>query len=685
VTTSPNPFLDRAFQIPFHQMRPDHVVPAVRRTLEEARAGVEALGAPVGADEALTWETTLGALDRVTEGVRRVTGPVHHLLAVAESPELREAWNTVLPEVTTFWSRLFLHAGIRARLAAFQETPEARGLDTVHRRHLVRTLREFDRSGAGLPDAERARLEAIEVELSRLEQSFSEHVLDATAAWTLHLPDASRLDGIPDDSLERFAARAGADGVEGYVVTLDAPSVQAVLKHAEDRTLRQEVHAAWLARGREEPWDNRPLIPRILELRAEKAGLLGYPGYPDFRLEEQMAGSGERATSFLEEMATRTHPFWERDLEALQEHAEALGLEGLRPWDTSFVAERLRKSRYELDEEALRPYFPLERVLDGLFEIARRLFGLEVRQAPNEAVWHPDVRYYEVRDESGGLQAAFYADLFPRPEKRQGAWMSDFIYGKPQPDGRLGPHLGNMCANFPPPSEGKPALLAHRDVETLFHEFGHLLHHCTSRVPLEGRGGINVAWDWVELPSQLMENWTWEDEGLSLISRHWETGEPLPTQLLERMLRARRFLGGWMQMRQLSFGIMDLALHSEYDPATDGDAVDWATERTAHLSPDREFAAAHPLPSFLHLFSGGYAASYYAYLWSEVLEADLFRRFRDEGLFSRELGTAYLDTILSRGDEDEPDHLFQAFMGRGPDPEALLERNLGPLPEPHAA
>ncbi len=685
MTASSNPFLDRTFTLPFHEMRADQVVPAVRHVLTEARAGIEALGAPVGGGEVLTWETTVGALDRITERVRRVTGPIHHLLAVAESPELREAWNEVLPEVTTFWSRLFLDPGIRARLARFQDTPEGRSLQGVHARHLTRTLREFDRSGAGLAEEDRARLEAIEVELSRLEQSFSEHVLDATAAWTLHLPDRRRLSGIPDDALERFQARARADGVEGYVLTLDAPAVQAVLKHGEDRSLRQELHGAWLARGREAPWDNRPLIPRILALRAEKARLLGYAGFPDFRLEEQMAGSGERAVAFLEEMAERTRPYWEEDLRALRAHAETLGLERLRPWDTSFVAERLREERFDLDEEALRPYFPLEQVLDGLFEVARRLFGLEVRQAPNDAVWHPDVRFYEMHDAEGRLQAAFYADLFPRPEKRQGAWMSDFIYGTPGPDGHLTPHLGNMCANFPPPSEGKPALLAHRDVETLFHEFGHLLHHCTSRVPLEGRGGINVAWDWVELPSQLLENWTWEEEGVGLISRHWERGEPLPAPILARMLRARRFLGGWMQMRQISFGIMDLALHTEYDPETDGDAVDWATRRTSALSPDEEFAAAHPLPSFLHLFSGGYAASYYAYLWSEVLEADLFGRFREGGLFSRELGEALLDTILSRGDEEDPDRLFRDFMGRDPDPEALLERNLGALPEAGAA
>jgi oligopeptidase A len=673
-----NPFLDRSFDIPFQHMSAEHVRTAVQVTLEEASAGVRKLARET--DGPLTWDATIGELDRITERVRRVTNPIHHLLAVAESPALREAWNGVLPDVTTFWARLFLDGEIRERIHAFSETAAAGDLDDLHQRHLRRTLREFDRAGAGLPDGERARLEAIDVELSQIEQTFSENVLDATAAWSLHVRDESRLRGVPEDARNRFRQRAEAEGMDGWILSLDAPAVQAVLKHASDRDLRREVHAAYLARGTGEPWDNRPLIPRILELRREKAHLLGYADFPDFRLEEQMAKHGEGARIFLEEMVERTRPYWIRDFQELETYALEVGLESVRPWDTSWLAEQLRKSRYDLDEEELRPYFPLKKVMDGLFELARRLFALEIEETPTEAVWHPDVRYYTVRDGSGNRLAAFYADLFPRPEKRQGAWMSDFIYGASEENGGRSPHLANMCANFPPPSDGTPALLTHRDVETLFHEFGHLLHHCTSRVPIEGRGGINVAWDWVELPSQFMENWSWERDALALFSGHWSTGEPIPDPLFERMERARRFLGGWAQMRQLSFGIMDLALHGEYDPESDGDAVAWASRRIVHISPTPEFAAANPLPSFLHLFSGGYAASYYSYLWSEVLEADLFGRFREEGIFSRKLGQEYLETILSRGDAEDPDVLFRRFMGRDPDPEALLRRNLGEVP-----
>jgi oligopeptidase A len=672
--TVANPLLDRSFRIPFHRIRADHVVPGIQALLAEAEERIQALAAEGPSER---WDHVLGPFDALTERVRRGTTPVQHLLAVAESPELREAWNEVLPEISLFWSRLYLNEGIWTRLQAYAGSSEAETLDPLRRRHLEKTIRDFQRSGADLPAGDRARLEEIDVELSRLGQKFSENVLDATAAYGHHVTDEARMEGIPADALARFRRKAEDAGLEGWTLTLDHPSFEAVMKHAADRELRREIHRAFLARGSEEPWDNRPLIPRMLELRSEKARLLGFPDFPDYRLEEQMARNGARARAFVTDMVERTRPHWERDMEELRTQAAAEGLPELRPWDVAWLMERLRKERFDLDEEELRPYFPVERVVDGLFRLTERLFGLRVEEREIDETWHPDVRFYEIRDQDGTFLGAFYADLFPRPEKRQGAWMNDFIYGGPRADGGFDPHLGAIDANFPPPGEGRPALLGHRDVETLFHEFGHLLHHCTSRVPIEGRGGINVAWDWVELPSQLLENWTWEREALDLLSAHWETGEPLPDELFQRMVRARRFMGGWRQMRQLGFGTLDLALHSDFDPARDGDPSEWVTERLLPLSPDREFAAAHPLTAFLHLFPGGYAASYYAYLWSEVLEADLFTRFQADGIFNRATGRAYLETILSQGDREDPEVLFRAFMGRDPDPEALIRRNLG--------
>ncbi len=669
-----NPLLDPSFRIPFHRIRAEHVVPGVREVLARARAEVDSLAEDPAPP---TWDTTIGRLDRTMEVVRRGTGPVRHLLSVSETPELREAWKEVLPEVSRFWSWIYLHEALWERLRSYADSEEARGLTGLKQRHLERTLRDFRRSGADLSPDGRARLEAIDVELSELQQKFSENVLDATADYSLLVVDGERLRGIPADARSRFRKRAREKGEEGWFLTLDQPSFEAVMKHAGDRDLRAEIHAAYYERGTSEPWDNRPLIPRIVALRKEKAVLLGYGDFPDYRLEEQMVKSGARAREFVEEMTERTRPFRERDLEELQRHAEAIGLDRLEPWDVSFVAERLRKERFDLDEEELRPYFPLESVLSGMFEIAARLFGVEVSERDLEEVWHSEVRYFELKDAGGVLLGAFYTDLFPRPEKRQGAWMNDFIYGGPRPGGSFEPHLGVVCANFPPAGEDRPPLLTHRDVETLFHEFGHLLHHLLCRVPIPQRGGINVAWDWVELPSQLLENWAWEREALDLFARHWESGERLPDDLFDRMVSAKWFLGGWRQMRQLDFGRIDQALHHLFRPEEDGDPVAWVTELLRPHAPTAEFAESHPLPFFMHLFSGGYAASYYSYLWSEVLEADLFTRFQSEGIFDRSTGLSFLETILSAGDRDDPEILFRDFMGRDPDPQALLRRNLG--------
>ncbi|MSR22044.1 MAG: M3 family peptidase [Gemmatimonadetes bacterium] len=669
-----NPLLDPAFRIPFHQIRAEHVGPGVREALADARSEVEALAS---SEEPLLWETTVEPLDALMERLHHRTTPVHHLLAVAETPELREAWGDLLPEVSSFWSTLFLDEGLWSRVRRYAETSEARRLEGLRKRHLDCTLRDFRRSGADLDPAGRRRLEAIEGELAQLQQSFSENVLDATAAFTLHVTEANRLRGVPEDALERFRQKAEGQGTPGWILTLDHPSFEAVLRYAEDRALRAELHGAFFARARIAPWDNGPLIPKILELRREKAELLGYADFPDYRLEEQMVRSGRKARDFVAEVVGRTRPYWERDLGELQAHARTLGIESLGPWDVAFVSERLRRHRFDIDEEELRPYFPLDSVLKGLFETTGRLFGLRVVEREVVEVWHPDVRYFELSDEDGKLLGGFYIDLFPRPNKREGGWMNDLGYGIGKADGSVSPHLGVICANFAPASKDRPPLLTHRDVQTLFHEFGHLLHHITSRVPISRRGGVSVAWDWVELPSQLLENWTWEKDSLDLFARHWQTGEVLPDRLLQRMLRARRFMGGWQQMRQLGLGTLDLALHTDYRPERDGDAVEWVTDLLSPFSPGPSFAAAHPLPSFMHIFSGGYAASYYSYLWSAVLEADLFTVFQENGIFERETGRRYLETILSAGDRDDPDVLFRTFMGRGPDPEALIRRNLG--------
>ncbi len=688
--SSTNPLLERDYRIPFHRIRAEHVEPGVREVLATAQARIDALAGEV-ADR--TYENTLAALDEITQEVSETLGPVHHLLSVAETPELREAFNAVLPDITQFWSRLPLNEGLWRQVKAFSETAEARGLTGIRKRHLEKTLREFHRAGADLPPDRKARLEEVRMELARLQQKFSENVLDATAAYELLVTDRERLEGIPRGPLSRYRDAAEAKEQDGWLLTLDFPSYEPVMKYATDRSLREEIHGAYVGRCREGDFDNTGLIPRILSLRQEMALLLGYPDFPDYRLEEAMARSGDGATVFEEDMVGRTRPYWERDLALLEEHARELGLDSLEPWDVAFVAESLRKSRFDISDELLRPYFPLPAVMEGLFGTVNRIFGLTVTERTIGEVWHPDVRFYEVRDEDGTWLGSFYTDWLPRKEKRQGAWMNDLLTGGPRKDGSFKPHLGFIAGNFSPPEDGEPSLLTHREVQTIFHEFGHLLHHLTSRVEVPGRGGLNVAWDWVELPSQLMENWTWEREALALFARHHETEELIPQELVDRMLAARRFMGGWQQMRQLSFGTLDLALHKELGPRlepveTNGGeesagarVMAFAEECLLPFSPGPVFARSHILTTFTHLFSGGYAAGYYSYLWSEVLDADVFSRFKAEGIFHRETGRAYVESILSRGDSADPEVLFREFMGRDPDPSALLERNLGPPSE----
>ena len=686
-----NPLLGTAYRIPFHRIEVAHIEPGIRQALADAQSEVDAGSSDPSPP---TWENVIGRLDGAMERLSECLAPAGHLVSVAETPALRDAYNSVLPEISAFWSSIPLNESLWARVKSYAESDEAVALTGLRRRHLDKTVRDFERAGADLAAETKARLQTLQIDLAQLQQKFSENVLDATAAFALIVTDEGRLEGVPDAPKRRFRAGAEARGSDGWLLTLDYPSVEPILKHCQDRDLRQEIFLAYTTRCREGDFDNRALLARILRLRDEIAKTLGYEDYPDFKLEERMAGTGARAIEFEADLVERTRPFWERDIDQLRTHAATLGISELEPWDVSLVMDDLRKSRYEIDDEVLRPYFPLERVLGGMFEIVHRTFGFRIEERAIEEVWHEDVRFYEIFDEEGVLVGGFYTDWFPRKEKRQGAWMNSFITGGPR-DGGFTPHLGVMCGNFTPPEGDAPALLTHREVETTFHEFGHLLHHCTSRVEIPSRAGIHVAWDWVELPSQLMENWTWERDALDLFASHHETGQRFPDELFERMVSARRFMGGWAQMRQLSLGTVDLALHEDLAPelrAEAGDDPDSAMDahqgdkvmqfgesRFAPFAPDPRFARLHVLTSFTHLFSGGYAAGYYSYLWSEVLDADVFTRFRDEGIFNRETGRSYVDSILSRGDSADPDELFVEFMARAPDPAALLERNLGAL------
>jgi oligopeptidase A len=664
-----NPLFTVSFHVPFDQIRAEHVEPGIRGLVGQARQRIDAL---VNDPCDRTFGNTMLALERATENLDYALNIVRHLESVATTPELRAAWNTVEPEASAFYSQIPLNEGLWKQLQRYAAGDEAKALTGPRLRFLTKTLDSFRRHGAELDPAGKKRLGEIDVELAKITTRFSENVLDSTNAFELVMTDEAQLAGLPPSAVEAARQSAESKGVAGWRFTLQAPSYIPVVTYLDDREIRESMYRAYSQRATEPERDNRPIVVRILELRREKARLLGFPDFADFVLHDRMAHRGERATAFLEELKIKTEPFFAKENAVL----EAFAGRKIEPWDISYYAEKQRRALYEFDEEELRPYFPAERVVAGMFSIVERLFGIRVERRENVPVWLPDVRYYEVHDRDGRLLGAFYADWYPRETKRDGAWMEAFITGI-EGQGTFEPHLGCICGNLTPPLGGKPALLTHREVETIFHEFGHLLHHVLSRVEVKSLAGTAVAWDFVELPSQIMENWCWERAALNLFGRHYQTGEAIPEELFQKMLRARTYRGANVQMRQLGFGLTDLKLHREYDPAFDDDVVAYSRAILQRFTPA-------PLPEnyamiagFTHLFSSpvGYGAAYYSYKWAEVLDADAFTRFRDEGIFSSEVGAAFRENILSKGDSEDPAELYKRFMGREPDPNALLVRS----------
>ncbi|WP_424951986.1 M3 family metallopeptidase [Deinococcus sp.] len=667
-----NPLLSTEFLIPFDRIRPEHVLTATELLIAEARARLERLArAP---------ETGFGGfldgLDVLTTRLDTMTTIVGHLDGVVSDEHWRAAKQAMLPPVSAFHTDLGMHAGLYAALKTYAASEEARALDPVRARFLKLSLDSFRRGGADLPQQGQARLKALNIDLSEVTSRYGSNCMDGVSAYELFV-ETPRLQGVPDRVQQATLVETGEHAGQ-HRLTLHAPTFLPLMTYADDRALREELYRAYNAVGVGEGRDNRELLPRILALRQEKAELLGYRNYADYLLEERMAGTGDRAMAFEEDLTHRTGPAFERENAELEAfYREQAGQEAppLAAWDTTYWAEKQRLALYALDDEELRPYFKLSSVLAGLFEVARRLFGISVQEA-QAPVWHDEVKFYEMRGEDGEHIASFYTDWFPRDSKRGGAWMNGFRVGGPQADGVFAPHLGLMCGNMTPPSGERPALLSHDEVETVFHEFGHLLHFSLSRVPVRQLAGTNVAWDFVELPSHLMENWTWNQDTLALFARHHQSGEALPEELFTRMIRARNFRAGNAAMRQYSFGTVDLSLHTRYTPA-DGDILAYARDLSAR------FQATPPLPddariaNFGHLFSSpvGYAAGYYSYKWAEVLDADAFTRFEREGVMNRATGRAFVAAVLSRGNGAPAEQLFQEFMGRGADPQALLRRS----------
>ncbi|MBV8551403.1 MAG: M3 family metallopeptidase [Acidobacteriaceae bacterium] len=666
-----NPLLVERMPIRFDAVKAEDVEPAIHLLLEQMKSRLTDLGKP---EIPRTYDNILIGLDKMTEPLDFAMSVVRHLESVATTPELRAAYNAVQGPVSLFYTSIPLDPNLWAAVKAIEEGGEAEQRAPVYRRFLKKTVTGFRRAGADLDAEGKKKLEQLDVALTKATTKFAENVLDATNAFELLITDEAKLAGLPDSA--RLAARESAKskGKDGWRLTLQAPSYVAAMTYLDDRAIRRQLWEASNRRASSGDYDNRGLVLEILRLRKEKAQLLGYRDFADLVLEERMAHKGEQAQVFLDDLRAKTEPFFSKENGSLAEFGRKLGCDAIEPWDVGYIAEKQRQALYEFDEEELRPYFELNRVVGGMFNIFSRILGIKVVEELGVPGWDPAVKYYRVEDSaSGELLGGFYTDWFPRENKRGGAWMDSLVTGSP--DEKL-PHVGLICGNLTPPVGDRPSLLTHREVETIFHEFGHLLHHVLSRVPVRTLSGTNVAWDWVELPSQIMENWCMEREALDLFARHYQTGEPLPEELFQKMRRARTFRAANAQMRQLGFGTADLKLHREYDPERDGDVMFYARNILAQFSPA-------PLPpdygmiaSFTHLFASpvAYGAGYYSYKWAEVLDADAFTRFRREGIFNPATGGAYRQRILERGDSEDPVELYRSFMGRDPDANALLER-----------
>lgn len=675
-----NPILDSSFEIRWQQFKPEHVEPAIDGALQRADAAIKAIAAqPI---DQVTFESTFIALEKSREELGTAWGMVTHWQSVADNPALREAHNKMLPKVSAFYAAVPLNTELWSRLKAFAESPAAAKVTGIYRRLMDETMADFRQAGADLPEAKRQRLEALQSELAQLTQKYSENVLDSTNAWELIVTDEARLKGLPEHAIAAARKNAESKGKTGWRFTLHQPSMEPVMTYAEDESLRREVWEGAMAIGGKAPYDNSDLIRQILKLRAEKAQLLGKANFADTEIERRMAKTGAKALAFVEDLQRRATPAFQadaRELEGFKATQTGKPVSHLAPWEMSYWAEKLRQSKYAFDEEELRPYFPMDRVIAGLFELANRVFGLVVKPRPvgSVEVWHEEVLFYDLFDTTGVHLGSFYTDWHPRESKRGGAWMNYLRTGGPQPDGTRAPHLGLICGNMTPPSDGKPALLTHREVETVFHEFGHLLHHLLGEVEVKSLNGVNVAWDFVELPSQIMENWCWERESLDLFARHHETGTTIPEELFAKMIAAKNFRSATATMRQVSFAKLDLLFHLNTERYLN--APDIESQMRADIA-DCVVPSEPPAPTsirrFSHIFSDpvGYAAGYYSYKWAEVLDADAFTRFKREGIFNRRTGREFVEKILSRGNSADPMELYRDFMGREPDLQALLQR-----------
>ena len=717
-----NPFLQKDFHVRWSTLTADHIEADISKALIDAQAAVDKVAArSADAAETLTYANTIAALDDGLETLNHAWGLVSHLDSVNNSPELRDAHNAILPKVTEFFSSIPLNEPLWKTLKAFGQSTATEQLSATKQRYIHETLADFREQGADLPPEKKARAAEVQKRLAEITQQYSEHSLDATNAWDKIITDEAELAGLPASAIaaaKQNAAEKGHDSAWRF--TLQAPSLIPVLTYANSDSLRQELWQAYAAIGRGKKYNNQELVREILDLRYEFAQLVGQANFADHVTARRMAASGDAALKFGEAIFDKVQAQFVDEVNALRQFkADSTDQprDLLEPWEVGYWAEKQRQANYDFDEEALRPYFPIDRVISGMFDIAQQIFGLRIEEreaafisegttsassaepkpepssqhsslksqvsssqlSPLPEVWHEEVKFYDLFDaETGEQLGSFYADWHPREPKRGGAWMNYLLSGNR--DASIGPrtpHLGLICGNLTPSVGDQPALLNHREVETIFHEFGHLLHHLCGEVEVKGLNGVNVPWDFVELPSQILENWCWDRESLDLFARHHETGEPIPQDLFDKMLAARNYMKASGNARQLSFGKMDLELHINWPQSNKKDLDTFIKKQLAGYSAEYKTEPKSNVFNFSHLFSSptGYAAGYYSYKWAEVLDADAFTRFQKEGILNAATGRAFRNEILAKGNSEDPAQLFKNFMGRAPDPEALLKRD----------
>ncbi len=671
-----NPLLQDFDLPPYSQIKPEHVEPAIDQILADNRAAIAALLETQQSNP--SWSGLVLALDELNARLGRAWSPVSHLNAVCNSAELRAAYEACLPKLSEFWTEMGQNKPLFEAYEALAKSPAAAGFEVAQKTILEHALRDFRLSGIDLPPAEQQRYGEIQMKLSELTSRFSNQLLDATQAWTKHITDESQLAGLPDWAKAQMAQAARAKELDGWLISLEFPSYYAVMTYADDRALREELYAAYCTRASDQgpnagQFDNGPLMEQILDLRQELSRLLGFAHYGELSLASKMAENTEQVLHFLRDLAVRSKPFAQRDLQELKAFTAEQGCADLQSWDVGYYSEKLRQQRYSISQEQVRAWFPIDKVLSGLFAIVQKLYGIEIAELQGFDTWHPDVRLFEIR-ENGQHVGRFFFDLYARANKRGGAWMDGARDKRRSADGSLISPVANLVCNFTPAVEGQPALLTHDEVTTLFHEFGHGLHHLLTRIEHAGVSGINgVAWDAVELPSQFMENWCWEPEGLALISGHFESGEPLPKDLLDKMLAAKNFQSGLMMVRQLEFSLFDFELHATHgDGRSVLDVLGGIRDEVAVIRPPAFNRFAN---SFAHIFAGGYAAGYYSYKWAEVLSADAFSLFEEQGVLNPETGRAFREAILARGGSQEAMRLFVDFRGREPSIDALLRHS----------